>query len=136
MTMPVSGCYERETPGEMIQIDIRKLGRFTPLTHAFLSIMLGTRRPGVTLAVQMLEGVAWIKATRAASRCAIATSASRSRATPTALPRRNIPRCSSTRSGKRNKVSCATPERPPPGPTGTGSKATNWRRGYSVLPRP
>ena len=35
-----------------------------PITHEFLSIMLGTRRPGVTLAVQMLEGVGVIKATR------------------------------------------------------------------------
>jgi CRP-like cAMP-binding protein len=35
-----------------------------PLTHEFLSVMLGTRRPGVTLAVQMLEGVGVIKATR------------------------------------------------------------------------
>ena len=35
-----------------------------PLTHEFLGIMLGTRRPGVTLAVQMLEGVGVIRATR------------------------------------------------------------------------
>jgi CRP-like cAMP-binding protein len=35
-----------------------------PITHEFLSIMLGTRRPGVTLAVQMLEGVGVIRATR------------------------------------------------------------------------
>lgn len=35
-----------------------------PITHDFLSIMLGTRRPGVTLAVQMLEGLGVIKATR------------------------------------------------------------------------
>jgi len=35
-----------------------------PLTHEFLSIMLGTRRPGVTLGVQMLEGVGAIRATR------------------------------------------------------------------------
>src|SRR5262245_27776194 len=35
-----------------------------PLTHEFLSIMLGTRPPGVTLAVQMLEGVGVIRATR------------------------------------------------------------------------
>ena len=35
-----------------------------PMTHEFLSIMLGTRRPGVTLAVQMLEGVGVIRATR------------------------------------------------------------------------
>jgi len=35
-----------------------------PLTHEFLSIMLGTRRPGVTLAVQVLEGIGAIRATR------------------------------------------------------------------------
>jgi CRP-like cAMP-binding protein len=35
-----------------------------PVTHEFLSIMLGTRRPGATLAVQMLEGVGVIRATR------------------------------------------------------------------------
>jgi CRP-like cAMP-binding protein len=35
-----------------------------PLTHEFLSMMLGTRRPGVTLAVQSLEGNRLIRATR------------------------------------------------------------------------
>ncbi|RUT98590.1 Crp/Fnr family transcriptional regulator [Mesorhizobium sp. USDA-HM6] len=35
-----------------------------PITHEFMSVMLGTRRPGVTLAVQMLEGVGVIRATR------------------------------------------------------------------------
>ncbi|CAN7704649.1 Crp/Fnr family transcriptional regulator [Mesorhizobium amorphae] len=35
-----------------------------PITHEFMSIMLGSRRPGVTLAVQMLEGVGAIRATR------------------------------------------------------------------------
>jgi len=35
-----------------------------PVTHEFMSIMLGTRRPGVTLAVQMLESVGVIRATR------------------------------------------------------------------------
>jgi CRP-like cAMP-binding protein len=35
-----------------------------PLTHEFLSMMLGTRRPGVTLAVQNLEGGLLIRATR------------------------------------------------------------------------
>jgi CRP-like cAMP-binding protein len=35
-----------------------------PVTHEFMSIMLGTRRPGVTLAVQMLEGAGVIRATR------------------------------------------------------------------------
>jgi CRP-like cAMP-binding protein len=35
-----------------------------PVTHEFMSIMLGTRRPGVTLAVQTLEGAGMIRATR------------------------------------------------------------------------
>ncbi|MER8956761.1 Crp/Fnr family transcriptional regulator [Mesorhizobium sp. M0833] len=35
-----------------------------PLTHEFMSIMLGSRRPGVTIAVQMLESVGAIRATR------------------------------------------------------------------------
>lgn len=35
-----------------------------PITHEFMSIMLGTRRPGVTIAVQLLEGVGAIKNTR------------------------------------------------------------------------
>lgn len=35
-----------------------------PITHEFMGVMLGTRRPGVTLAVQMLEGVGAIRATR------------------------------------------------------------------------
>lgn len=35
-----------------------------PLTHEFLALMLGTRRPGVTLALQMLEGQGTIKNVR------------------------------------------------------------------------
>src|SRR5829696_157825 len=35
-----------------------------PLVHEFLSMMLGVRRPGVTIAVQTLEGAGIIKATR------------------------------------------------------------------------
>jgi CRP-like cAMP-binding protein len=34
------------------------------LTHEFLSIMLGVRRPGVTVAIQVLEGNGLIRATR------------------------------------------------------------------------
>ena len=33
-----------------------------PLTHDFLSMMLGVRRPGVTLAIQALEGTGLIRA--------------------------------------------------------------------------
>jgi DNA-binding FadR family transcriptional regulator len=35
-----------------------------PLTHDFLSMMLGVRRPGVTVAVQTLEGNGHIRAAR------------------------------------------------------------------------
>ncbi|MFC0410346.1 Crp/Fnr family transcriptional regulator [Roseomonas elaeocarpi] len=35
-----------------------------PLTHTFLSLMLGVRRPGVTLAVHVLEGAGLIRARR------------------------------------------------------------------------
>jgi len=35
-----------------------------PLVHEFLSMMLGVRRPGVTIAVQTLEGAGVIKAKR------------------------------------------------------------------------
>ena len=39
-------------------------GHEIPLTHEFLSVMLGTRRAGVTIATQILEGRRLIKATR------------------------------------------------------------------------
>jgi len=35
-----------------------------PLTHEFLSLMLGVRRPGVTVALQTLEGMRVIRNTR------------------------------------------------------------------------
>ena len=35
-----------------------------PLTHDFLALMLGVRRPSVTIALHSLEGLAFIKATR------------------------------------------------------------------------
>ena len=35
-----------------------------PFTHRFLALMLGVRRPGVTIALQFLEGYGLIKATR------------------------------------------------------------------------
>jgi CRP-like cAMP-binding protein len=35
-----------------------------PLTHEFLAIMLGVQRPGVTIAIQMLEGSGLVKARR------------------------------------------------------------------------
>jgi CRP-like cAMP-binding protein len=39
-------------------------GDAIPMTHAFLSVMLGVRRPGVTLAIQTLEGMGMIKNSR------------------------------------------------------------------------
>ncbi len=38
--------------------------RHLPLTHEFLSLMLGVRRAGVTNEIHILEGVHAIKATR------------------------------------------------------------------------
>jgi CRP-like cAMP-binding protein len=35
-----------------------------PFTHRFLALMLGVQRPGVTIALQFLEGYGVIKATR------------------------------------------------------------------------
>jgi CRP-like cAMP-binding protein len=41
-----------------------RLGDELPLTHEFLSLMLGVRRPGVTEALQRLESLGAIRATR------------------------------------------------------------------------
>jgi CRP-like cAMP-binding protein len=43
-----------------------RAGTTFPITHEFISVMLGVRRPGVTLAVQILEGKGLIRATRGA----------------------------------------------------------------------
>jgi CRP-like cAMP-binding protein len=43
-----------------------RVGSTFPITHEFISIMLGVRRPGVTVAVQTLEGIGLIRATRGA----------------------------------------------------------------------
>ncbi|SES42687.1 Crp/Fnr family transcriptional regulator [Rhizobium sp. NFR03] len=42
-----------------------RLGNQMPLTHEFLALMLGVRRPGVTTAMHVLEGEHLIKAERA-----------------------------------------------------------------------
>jgi CRP-like cAMP-binding protein len=39
-------------------------GNDVPLTHEFLSLMLGVRRPGVTVALQSLEAAKLIRNTR------------------------------------------------------------------------
>jgi hypothetical protein len=41
-----------------------RVGLSFPITHEFISIMLGVRRSGVTLAIQMLEGDGLIRAHR------------------------------------------------------------------------
>ena len=41
-----------------------RAGQTFSITHEFISIMLGVRRSGVTLAVQILEGKGYIRATR------------------------------------------------------------------------
>lgn len=43
-----------------------RVGSTFQITHEFISVMLGVRRPGVTLAVQILEGNGLIRATRGA----------------------------------------------------------------------
>ena len=44
--------------------DDRVPGESLAITHEFLSIMLGVRRPGVTVALQLLEGRALIRSRR------------------------------------------------------------------------
>src|SRR3954451_2014775 len=48
----------------ILMTDDRLEGDELPLTHDFLSMMLGVRRPGVTIAVQTLEGHKLIRAKR------------------------------------------------------------------------
>jgi CRP-like cAMP-binding protein len=48
----------------LLMADDRLDGPQLPLRHEFLAIMLGVRRPGVTEAIQALEGRGLIKATR------------------------------------------------------------------------
>jgi len=42
----------------------RVSGEELPLTHEFIAVMLGVRRPGVTVAIHILEGMGYIRATR------------------------------------------------------------------------
>ena len=48
----------------ILMCDDRSDGESMSITHEFLSMMLGVRRPGVTIAIQTLEGHHLIKATR------------------------------------------------------------------------
>ncbi|MER9138622.1 Crp/Fnr family transcriptional regulator [Mesorhizobium sp. M0830] len=48
----------------LLMCDDRVRGQHLAITHEFLAIMLGVRRPGVTVALQLLEGRALIRARR------------------------------------------------------------------------
>ncbi len=48
----------------LLMCDDRILGNEIPLTHEFLSIMLGVRRPSVTDSLHVLEGLGLIRASR------------------------------------------------------------------------
>jgi CRP-like cAMP-binding protein len=48
----------------LLMCDDRVTGEKLTITHEFLSIMLGVRRPGVTVALQILEGKGFIRANR------------------------------------------------------------------------
>ncbi|RWM69176.1 MAG: Crp/Fnr family transcriptional regulator [Mesorhizobium sp.] len=48
----------------LVMCDDRIEGDRLPVTHEFLSVMLGVRRPGVTVALQLLEGRGLIKSNR------------------------------------------------------------------------
>ncbi|WP_246704414.1 Crp/Fnr family transcriptional regulator [Rhizobium sp. P32RR-XVIII] len=48
----------------LLMVHDRMDGNTISLTHEFLSIMLGVRRPGVTVAVHILEGKGYIRANR------------------------------------------------------------------------
>ena len=48
----------------LLMCDDRVPGERLAITHEFLAVMLGVRRPGVTVALQLLEGRALIRARR------------------------------------------------------------------------
>jgi CRP-like cAMP-binding protein len=48
----------------LLMVHDRLDGTIVPLTHEFLSVMLGVRRPGVTVALHILEGKGFIRAMR------------------------------------------------------------------------
>jgi CRP-like cAMP-binding protein len=48
----------------LLMVDDRLDGHEIPLTHEFLGVMLGTARPGVTIAIQELQRRGWITNSR------------------------------------------------------------------------
>ena len=48
----------------LLMCDDRIIGERFSITHEFLGIMLGVRRPGVTIALQALEGLLLIRSRR------------------------------------------------------------------------
>ena len=59
-----SGTIEERLARWLLLTHDRLDGNDLPVTHEFLAIMLGVRRPGVTLATHMLEGAQVIRAKR------------------------------------------------------------------------
>lgn len=59
-----TGTIEQRLARWLLMVHDRIAGDELQLTHEFLSIMLGVRRTGVTLAIHMLEGAQTIKARR------------------------------------------------------------------------
>ena len=62
--MNVRCSLEQRLSRWLLMCDDRVAGDSIAITHEFLSIMLGVRRPGVTVATQILEGKRLIRATR------------------------------------------------------------------------
>ena len=60
VTFDIEACLARWLLMMMDRVD----GDEMPLTHEFLSAMLGVRRPGVTVATHVLEGTGAIRARR------------------------------------------------------------------------
>jgi CRP-like cAMP-binding protein len=49
----------------LLMVHDRFDGNAIPITHEFLALMLGVRRPGVTMALHLLEGARLVRSTRA-----------------------------------------------------------------------
>src|SRR5439155_20164430 len=61
-TALANGCHkiEERLARWLLMADDRVDGHEIPLTHEFIGVMLGTARPGVTIAMQELERRGWI----------------------------------------------------------------------------